>query len=245
MEENRQEKLDWMDFKRVIGLMAIVGSIWILFGACQSSNEKSKFGNPLITADIRYLMANGELSGTWSFFQRNQVDSLVPDARRHEFIINGQKIKSDKVKNNYHMYVVGDTLISQNLNVQIRPANRVISISMPSIPLLEFDHFEAGTDWLFTWDTAFYTTNDTISLVLSDTSKQTVLSGSAAHSGQLTIPAAKTRSLIPGTGFYYIISKANRSKEANDADFKYKIEVYSEDFPVDIVENRKMKVTEG
>lgn len=229
--------MNGIDFKRVIGFLAITGSMWILIGSCQSSNEKSKFGNSLITADIRYLMANGELSGTWSFFQRNQVDSLVPDARLHEFIINGQKIKSDKVKNNYHMYLVGDTLISQNLNVQIRPANRVISISMPSVPLLEFEHFEAGTDWLFKWDTAFYQESDTISLVLSDATKQTVLSGSAAHLGQLIIPAEKTQSLVPGQGFYYIISKSNRSKEANDTDFKYIIEVYSEDFPVDIVEN--------
>src|SRR5690606_39766827 len=109
----------------------------------------SKCGNSLITADIRYLMANGELSGTWSFFQRNQVDSLVPDARLHEFIINGQKIKSDKVKNNYHMYLVGDTLISQNLNVQIRPANEVVSIAVPLIPGMETTSLTSGQDWTF------------------------------------------------------------------------------------------------
>lgn len=228
-----------MDFKQIFGLVAVVGSIWILMMSCQSSNEKPKFRNPLITADIRYLMANGELSGTWSFYQRNQVDSLVPDARLHEFIINGQKIKSDKVKNNYHMYVVGDTLISQNLNVQIRPSNRVISISMPSIPVLESGPFEIGTDWIFSWDTAFFSMNDTIRLALSDTSKQTVLSSTAAHSGQLTIPSGQTRNLMPGPGFYYIISKTNRSKEVNNVDFEYIVEVYSENFPIDIVENGK------
>ena len=218
-----------------VQLLIVVGGFYLLSGSCQSADNKPRFGDPLITADIRYLKSNGELTGTWSFFQRNQVDSLVPDARLHHFIINGQKVSSEKIKNNYHMYMVADTLVSQNLNVQIHPANRVISISTPTIPKMESERLQAGLDWTFTWDTSYYKTGDTISLVLSDSLSQTVLSNVAAQSGQLTIPFTRTRNLIPGNGYYYLISKAQRRKEDSDVDLEYSIEVYSKNFPVEIV----------
>src|SRR5690606_28975599 len=213
---------------RALFFVALVCLIY----ACQSSSNNTKFGDPLITADIRYLMANGELSGTWSFFQRNQVDSLVPDARLHEFIINGQKIISDKVANNYHMYMVGDTLISQNLNVQIMPNNEVVSIAVPLIPGMQTTSLTSGQDWAFSWNVHNFETGDSIVLVLSDSLQQTVLSKASAQSGELSIPAMNTRNLVPGSGFYYIISKEHRSKKVNKVDFEYEIEVYSRDYPV-------------
>lgn len=218
--------------KRGSTIFVLCTSLWLITFSCDSSNQNNKFRDPLITADIRYLMTNGELSGTWSFFQRNQVDSLVPDARLHEFIINGQKIISDKVANNYHMYMVGDTLISQNLNVQILPDNKVISISVPIIPLLKSDSLKTGKEWIFTWNKNHFEVGDSITLVLSDSTQQTVLSEGPAQSGHLTIPATRTRNLMPGPGFYYVISTEHRNKKANDVDFQYNIEVYSRDYPV-------------
>lgn len=202
--------------------------------SCQSSGSNTRFGNPLITADIRYLMSNGELSGTWSFFQRNQVDSLVPDARLHEFIINGQKITSDKVANYYHMYMVGDTLISQNLNVQIQPENEVVSIPVPLVPRMESDSLITGRDWVFTWNQTAFESGDSITLVLSDTLQQTVLIENDAQVGEMTIPEEKTVNLEPGKGYYYLISKERRKKVVNNVDFKYAIEVYSDNVPVQI-----------
>ena len=207
---------------------------WSMLISCQSSSNNTKFGNALITADIRYLMTNGELSGTWSFYQRNQVDSLVPDARLHEFIINGQKIVSDKVENNYHMYMVGDTLISQNLNVQIQPDNEVISIAIPLIPQVQSDRLQTGQEWNFSWNRRMFEAEDSITLVLSDSLQQTILTKSHAQAGKLTIPARQTQNLTSGPGFYYLISRENRSKVVNKVDFEYSIEVYSEDYPVEI-----------
>lgn len=204
--------------------------------SCQSSGSNTRFGNPLITADIRYLMSNGELSGTWSFFQRNQVDSLVPDARLHEFIINGQKITSDKVANYYHMYMVGDTLISQNLNVQIQPENEVVSIPVPLVPRMESDSLITGRDWVFTWNQTAFESGDSITLVLSDTLQQTVLIENDAQVGEMTIPEEKTVNLEPGKGYYYLISKERRKKVVNNVDFKYAIEVYSDNVPIQIFE---------
>lgn len=221
-----------MNFNRLPSLILFFGATWWLIYSCQPSGKNPKFGDPLITADIRYLESSGELSGTWSFFQRNQVDSLVPDAQLHEFIVNGQKIKSEKVKNNYHMYLMTDTLISHNLNVQIHPSNQVISISMPQIPELQKEELQAGMDWTFTWDSLSYEAGDSISLVLSDSTRQTVLTKVTAQMGQITIPYSRTRYLTPGTGFYYLISKTHRRKEVNDMDFEYDMEVYSEDIPV-------------
>src|SRR5699024_2141244 len=114
--------------------------MWVIFiccgilQACQSSSGSKTFGDALIEADIRYLQHNGELTATWSFFQRNQKDSLIPDAQRHDFVINGQKAQSEKVKNNYHMYLVTDSFISRNLNVQIGPDNQVFTLDIPDVP---------------------------------------------------------------------------------------------------------------
>ncbi len=223
-----------MNLNRLFGLIAFIGATsWLLY-SCQSSGKNPKFSDPRITADIRYLESDGELSGTWSFFQRNQADSLIPDAQLHEFIINGEKIKSEKVNNNYHMYLMTDTLISHNINVQIHPSNQVISITMPEIPQLHTERLQAGLDWTFTWDSLPYGAGDSISLVLSDSTRQTVLTTVSAKSGQLTIPFSETRYLKPGSGFYYVISKTHRRKEVNDIDFEYDMEVYSEDIPVKI-----------
>lgn len=208
--------------------------VWCVLISCQSSSSNTKFGNALITADIRYLMNNGELSGTWSFYQRNQIDSLVPDARLHEFIINGQKIVSDKVANNYHMYMVGDTLLSQTLNVQIQPDNEVVSIAVPLIPRVDTDSLKTGGEWIFSWNQTAFEAGDSITLVLSDSLQQTILTESPAQTGKLTIPAHQTQNLVSGPGFYYLISRENRSKVVNKVDFEYSIEVYSEDYPVEI-----------
>ncbi|MBY5956545.1 hypothetical protein KUV50_00255 [Membranicola marinus] len=209
-------------------------SCWLL-SSCQPSGKNPKFSDPRITANIRYLESSGELSGTWSFYQRNQVDSLVPDARLHEFIINGQKVKSEKVKNNYHMYLMNDTLISHNLNVQIQPSNQVISIAMPYIPVIESELLQVGLDWTFTWDSLSYNVGDSIRLVLSDSTKKTVLTNASGQAGQITIPYTQTRYLTPGSGFYYLISKSIRRKKTNGVDFEYEIEVYSDDVPVKIM----------
>lgn len=218
-----------------IWLAALFAAITLSLTGCQSSGNGPRFGDPRVTADIRYLMSNGELSGTWSFYQRNQVDSLVPDARRHEFIINGQKVVSDKVANNYHMYMVGDTLISQNLNVQILPDNQVITISVPVIPRLESDSLKTGEDWTFSWNEYPFNEGDSITLVLSDSLRQTVLAKDAGQSGQMIIPSTRTRQLSPGPGFYYIISHEHHSKKVNKVDFDYDIEVYSRDFVINVV----------
>ena len=218
-----------------IWLLALTAVIALSLNACQSSGNGPRFGDPRVTADIRYLMSNGELSGTWSFYQRNQVDSLVPDARLHEFIINGQKVVSDKVANNYHMYMVGDTLISQNLNVQILPDNQVITISVPLIPRLVSDSLKTGEDWVFSWNDYPFNEGDSITLVLTDSTSQTVLASDAGETGQVTIPAQRTRLLEPGPGFYYIISAESHRKNVNDVDFRYDIEVYSRDFEIRIL----------
>lgn len=133
------------------------------------------------------------------------------------------------------MYLMFDTLISHNLNVQIHPSNQVISISMPQIPELQTEQLQTGLNWTFTWDSLPYELGDSISLVLSDSTRQTVLTKVTGQAGQLTIPFSKTRYLSPGVGFYYLISKTHRRKEVNAMDFEYDMEVYSEDIPIEIV----------
>src|SRR5690625_6572593 len=117
----------------------------VVYG-CQSSPGRSKFGDALIVADLRYMQRSGELSGVWSFFQRNQKDSLIPDAQRHDFVINGQKAQSEKVQNNYHMYMVADTFISQSLNVQIGPDHRVFSLDIPEVPEIDMENLDPSMD---------------------------------------------------------------------------------------------------
>lgn len=214
-------------------LVLCIGSIVF---SCQNSGNRKKFGDPQINASLRYLQYNGELSGTWSFYQRNQLDSLVPDAQLHTFVINGQKVTSEKTKNNYHMYMVADTLMSQNLNVQISPSNQVISISIPEIPKVTHNLLQPGKEWEFHWPPSDVLDGDSLSFILTDTTSQTLISKTSLSAGQIIIPAEKTYSLMPGAGFYYLISEANLHKDLKNLDFYYHMEVYSKDFPIKIEE---------
>src|SRR5690625_3113630 len=97
--EKLKNVYDSLSFSLLAWMLILAG---LVVYRCQSSPGRSKFGDALIVADLRYMQRSGELSGVWSFFQRNQKDSLIPDAQRHDFVINGQKAQSEKVQNNYH-----------------------------------------------------------------------------------------------------------------------------------------------
>src|SRR5690625_2682010 len=155
----------FLHFSLFVAMIIFVS--FVVFG-CQSSSGRGKFGDALVVADLRYMQHNGELSGVWSFYQRNQKDSLIPDAQRHEFVINGQKAQSEKVKNNYHMYLVADTLISHSLNVQIGPDQRVFSMDIPEVPEIDMENLDPSMDWNIRWDGAAYSDQDSITIVVTD-----------------------------------------------------------------------------
>src|SRR5690625_157342 len=222
-----------LNFSLLAGLFFLFG--WMVF-SCQSSSGRGKFGDALIVADLRYMQHNGELSGVWSFYQRDQKDSLIPDAQRHEFIINGQKAQSEKVKNNYHMYMVADTFISQNLNVQIGPDQRVFSMDIPEVPEIDMENLDPSMDWNIRWDGAAYSDQDSLTIVVTDQESHTVMAMAGAAEGEMTIPVTHMFSLIPGEGFYYLISASSRFKDMDGVDLDYRIEVYSDDFPLEIIE---------
>ena len=222
-----------LSFSVLAGMLFLVGMM--IYG-CQSSSGRGKFGDALIVADLRYMQHNGELSGIWSFYQRDQKDSLIPDAQRHEFIINGQKAQSEKVKNNYHMYMVADTFISQNLNVQIGPDQRVFSMDIPDVPEIDEENIDPSMDWIIRWDGAAYSDHDSLTIVVTDHGSHTVMANAGAAEGEMTIPVTHMFSLIPGEGFYYLISSSSRFKDMDGVDLDYRIEVYSDDFPLEIIE---------
>lgn len=221
--------------------MDIPISVWVIlvcwtgFYGCESSPGSRKFGDALIRADIRYLQHNGELTGTWSFFQRNQKDSLIPDAQRHDFVINGQKAQSEKVKNNYHMYLVADTFVSRNLNVQIGPDNLVFTLEIPDVPEIRPDTLDPSLDWVMEWDGDRYGAGDSVTLVVTGPESHTVMGKAAAASGEMTIPVTHMFSLRPGGGFYYLISSSHQIKDMDGIDLEYRMEVYSDDFSLEIL----------
>jgi len=229
--EKLKNVYDSLSFSLLAWMLILAGLV--VYG-CQSSPGRSKFGDALIVADLRYMQRSGELSGVWSFFQRNQKDSLIPDAQRHDFVINGQKAQSEKVQNNYHMYMVADTFISQSLNVQIGPDHRVFSLDIPKVPDIKVTHLDPSMDWTLHWDSAGYLDLDSVAIVVTDESSHTVMGKTAASKGEITIPVTHLLSIVPGEGFYYLISSSYRFKDSDGVDLEYKIEVYSDDFSLEI-----------
>lgn len=230
--EKLKNVYDSLSFSLLAWMLILAGLV--VYG-CQSSSGRGKFGDALIVADLRYMQHNGELSGVWSFYQRDQKDSLIPDAQRHEFVINGQKAQSEKVKNNYHMYLVADTFISQNLNVQIGPDQRVFSMDIPKVPVIEAESLDPSMDWSVRWDTAGYSDQDSVTIVVTDQESHTVMSKAGAAEGEIVVPVTHMFSLIPGEGFYYMISSSSRFKDMDGVDLRYRIEVYSDDTALSIV----------
>lgn len=207
----------------------------ILIWGCQTDGGGKKFGNSLITAEISYKKYSGELSGNWSFFQRNQSDSLVPDAQHHDFVINGQRVKSEKSKHNYHMYMVTDTLISKMLNVQIGPENQVVSLPIPQIPAVEADTLDMSADWTVRWKAGDYSAEDSLTIVFSDENSHTLMQKVPTSEGELTVPVTGLLNMRAGSGYYYVISSTLQKKDLGGTDLVCRLEVYSDNFPLEII----------
>ena len=56
-----------------------------------------------------------------------------------------------------------------------------------------------------------------------------------AAEGELIIPVTHMLSLRPGEGFYYLISSSHQIKDMDGVDLEYRMEVYSDDFSLDIL----------
>lgn len=216
----------------------------LLIISCQSHSNPKRLGNPKIISTFRYLESSHEFSGQLTLFQRNQLDSLVPDAQLYHFKIDNQPVYSKNIDNLYHSYFISDTIMSTTFDLTLSPGNSKFPIrfannfilplnviAMDSVLVIDWTH-QAEAQALL--QKQIPNTNLEFTFVLSDENKQTILKTVPLSENKIIITPEEFLNLKSGIGTYYTILKSSESKTVNTIDWQNKIEVYSPNYTVEL-----------
>ncbi|GAA5225092.1 hypothetical protein GCM10025777_57230 [Membranihabitans marinus] len=217
--------------------MAIVVSL--LFFSCQSRPQVKRLGKPKITSKFRYLEHNKGLEGQVDVYQRNKLDSLVPDPQLYTFYRSDKRLHSRNIDNNYHSYKISDTLTESTIKIQLRPWKIDLNLEIPETPKMTFDSISISNVMVVDWTSTEVNRvllekmkvnadeSYEISIVFTDTEKTTLLKTSPLSEGKILITPEELINFKPGIGSVYTIIRKREQKELTALEWSNEIETYS------------------
>lgn len=219
-----------------LGLALVIPFI---FFSCQSSPQVKRLGKPKINSKFRYLEHNQGLEGQIDVYQRNKLDSLVPDAQLYTFYRSEKRLHSRNIDNNYHSYKITDTLTESTIKIQLRPWKVDLVLEIPRTPILEFDSISISDVMVVDWTETEVSQallekmklnpgeSYEISVVFTDVEKTTLMKTSPLTDGKIIITPEELINFKPGIGSFYTIIREREQKELTALEWANEIETYS------------------